>query len=268
MSQSFQEIFDAQTRLVTDKWEGYFPVYDAALAPYRDRDVSVLEIGIQNGGSLEVHARYFRNHKIIVGCDIDPRCDALTYPDYEKIKVVVGDANAGHTRNRIAALSNEFDIIIDDGSHTCNDIILTFLHYFPLLSQDGLFVVEDLCTSYWQEFQGGLFHPSSSMAFLKDLSDLVNFEHWGVPLTAQQFLSARHPNYSPIIANSDLSGIHSVQFFNSMCVITKQPKDIAARLGRRRVRGSQATVHPVISSLDKTTLTVPNQRHNSWSAPG
>lgn len=267
MPQSFREAFDAQTGLVTDKWDGYFPVYDKALAPYRHRDISLLEIGVQNGGSLEVHARYFSNHKLIVGCDVNPQCGDLTYPDHQNIRVVIGDANAGHTRDRIAALSPNFDIIIDDGSHTCSDIILTFLHYFPRLKQGGLFVVEDLCTSYWRDFDGGLFHPSSSMAFLKDLTDLPNLEHWGLTLTPQQYLSARHPNYSPIINNCDFSGIHSVQFFNSMCLITKHDSDNRAKLGQRRVRGTRALVHPVIAQLDGTVLVTPNQSDNPWSAP-
>jgi len=265
---SFREALEAQVDRVTDKWDGYLAIYDQAFAPYRDRDVSLLEIGIQNGGSLEVHARYFANHKLIIGCDIHPRCGALTFPDHARIKVIVGDANAVETRAKITALSGEFDIIIDDGSHKSVDIILSFLYFFPHLKQGGLFVIEDLHASYWQAYDGGLFHPSSAMGFLKDLVDLPNLEHWGLALTPQQYLAARHPKYAPAINGCDLSGIYSVQFFNSVCVIEKHPTEAVVSLGQRRIRGTRADVWPGALHMDGTRSVPPDQTNNKWSRPG
>ncbi len=53
-----------QTRLehngkVSDKWELYVNEYDRIFSPYRDRPLNLLEIGIQNGGSLEIWPTYF-----------------------------------------------------------------------------------------------------------------------------------------------------------------------------------------------------------------
>ena len=267
MSQNFRETFETQTGRTTDKWDSYLTVYDEAFEEYRDLTISLLEIGIQNGGSLEVHARYFANHQLIVGCDIHPLCASLVYPDHDKIRVVVGDANADETRAKIAFLSSEFDIIIDDGSHRSADIILSFLNYFPRLKPGGLFVVEDLHASYWQGYEGGVFHPQSSLAFLKNLTDLVNLEHWGVPLTPQQYLAARHPKYSSAISACDFSGIHSVQFFNSMCLITKHKADRVTSLGQRRIRGTRADVWPGALQVDGALPETPDQRNNKWSIP-
>lgn len=268
MPLSFREAFEAQTDRVTDKWDSYLAIYDRAFAAYRDRDVSLLEIGIQNGGSLEVHARYFAHHKLIIGCDIHPRCGALNFPGNDKIKVVVGDANAAETRARIAALSTGFDIIIDDGSHKSGDIILSFLYFFPRLKSGGIFVIEDLHASYWENYDGGLFHPSSAMAFLKDLADLPNLEHWGLALTPQEYLAARHPKYAPVINACDLSGVYSVQFFNSVCVIEKHLTDPVVSLGQRRIRGTRADVWPGALQMDGTRSMAPNQSNSRWSRPG
>lgn len=267
MPQSFREAFESQKGRTSDKWDSYLTVYDGAFAPYRTQRISLLEIGIQNGGSLEVHARYFANHQLIVGCDIHPRCASLVYPDHDKIRVVVGDANALETRTKIASLSADFDIIIDDGSHKSNDIILSFLNYFPRLKPGGLFVVEDLHASYWQGYDGGVFHPQSSLAFLKNLTDLVNLEHWGVPLTPQQYLAARHPQYASSINACDFSGIGSVHFFNSICLITKHHSEQVVSLGLRRIRGAQADVWPGALEMDASLPKTPDQRGNKWSVP-
>jgi 23S rRNA U2552 (ribose-2'-O)-methylase RlmE/FtsJ len=267
MTRNFREAFEAQVSKVSDKWDSYLSVYDGAFAPYKDRDIALLEIGIQNGGSLEVYARYFANHNIIVGCDIHPLCGNLVYPDHDKIKVVVGDANVEATRNRIEALSADFDIIIDDGSHKSNDIINSFLHYFPKLRKGGIFAVKDLHASYWQGYDGGLFHPSSSMAFLKDLVDIVNLENWGIPLSPQEFLSAKHPSYAALIKNCDFSGIESVHFYNSVCLIKKSETGLAAALGRRRILGSIAEVLPGTKPFDGALPAKPDQSKNKWSIP-
>jgi hypothetical protein len=265
MPKGFREEFNAQSNKVSDKWDLYLSIYERAFAPYQEQEISLLEIGIQNGGSLEVYARYFRNHKLIVGCDIDPRCARLSYPAHKNINVVVGDANTVETKERIEGLGSNFDIIIDDGSHTSDDIVISFLNYFSKLRPGGLYVIEDLHASYWQSHGGGLFHPSSSMQFLKDLSDLLNLEHWGVPNTAQEFLAARHPRYALAIMDRDLRGLHSIQFFNSVCLISKDPAGQEPSLGARRIRGTVAAVVSEIQDQDGRSNAAPNQRDNPWS---
>ncbi len=98
---------------VSDKWQLYLDIYQAVLADYRDKPVSVLEVGIQNGGSLEIWSRYFRNAIKLVGCDINPDCARLRYDD-PRIAVVVADANTDDAERRIAAEAEVFDIIIEE----------------------------------------------------------------------------------------------------------------------------------------------------------
>ena len=113
---------------------------------------------MQNGGSLEIWARYFPCAAVIAGCDIDPGCAQLAFED-KRIAVVVGDANSDRTQARILEHSAEFDILIDDGSHTSSDIVKSFARYFPCLAENGFYIIEDLHCSYWREFEGGLFDP-------------------------------------------------------------------------------------------------------------
>ena len=63
-------------------------------------------------------------------------------------------------------------IINDDGSHISKDVITTFKFLFPKLRKGGWYVVEDIQTSYWREFEGdpeNLKNPRTSMNFSSKL---------------------------------------------------------------------------------------------------
>lgn len=72
------------------------------------------EIGVQNGGSLELWAKYLPEGSEIVGLDIDPAVAGLRFHGAITAHVVyITDAAA------VTALLGDkmFDVIIDDGSH-------------------------------------------------------------------------------------------------------------------------------------------------------
>lgn len=235
---------------VSDKWQLYLDVYQAVLAEYRDKPVSVLEIGIQNGGSLEIWSRYFRNAIKLVGCDINTDCARLRYDD-PRIAVVVADANTDDAERRIAAEAEVFDIIIDDGSHRSGDIVRSFARYFHRVREGGVYVVEDLHCSYWAQFEGGLFNPHSSMSFFKRLVDVINFEHWGLERPAESVLAPIFEVHGGRLKEGTLSSIHSIQFFNSVCVIQKRAAELN-RLGPRVVAGTEEEIVPGSRTLHGT----------------
>ena len=59
---------------VVNKWKHYFEIYDRHLSRFRDREITVLEIGVAGGGSLEIWRKYFGPKAKIVGLDINPDC--------------------------------------------------------------------------------------------------------------------------------------------------------------------------------------------------
>ena len=246
-----------------DRWSFYIKVYDELFSRYRADPVSLLEIGIQNGGSLAVWAQYFAGATTFIGCDINPACAKLQYDD-PRIHVVVGDANADGTAARIEAISDRFDIIIDDGSHRSSDIVRSFARYFPKLGYDGLFVAEDLHCSYWAEYEGGLFDPHSSVSFFKRLADILNHEHWGVPHARSAILKSFNESYGVSLSEATLAEIHSVQFLNSICVIRKRPSEENV-LGPRIVEGRDEVAEPLVARSG-TMSTPADQSANPWSA--
>ena len=67
--------------------------------------------------------------------------------------------------------------MIDDGSHIMSDIWASFEFLYPKVSKNGIYVVEDLHTSYWKEFEGGLNSPNTFINKSKSLIDELNATH-------------------------------------------------------------------------------------------
>jgi hypothetical protein len=263
---TLKSLFQSHDGKVSDKWDCYLARYEEKFAPYRDRSVSLLEIGIQNGGSLEVWSKYFLDARALIGCDINSKCGLLTF-DSPRINVVIGDVNEASVRQEILGRCSSFDIIIDDGSHQSRDIVRTFGHLFPRLNDGGLYVIEDLHCSYWQEFGGGVSFPGSAVNFLKKLADLVNFEHWGIEAARESILTLFAGAYGVNFSHSHLEHVHSVEFSNSLCVIRKEVPEKNA-IGHEWLVGNTALVEPAVHPLSgrQRHMAVPSQAGNPWSA--
>jgi len=262
--QSFSEIFLSHGGKVSDKWSSYIPLYEDLFQTFRGKNVSLLEIGIQNGGSLEIYSKYFSRFETLIGCDINEKCQFLDYGS--DISLVLGDCNDDLTRKKITDISSSFDIIIDDGSHKSDDIIISFLKYFSILKRGGIYLIEDLHASYWQRWGGGLFYKNSSISFLKLLVDIVNAEHWGLAEKIKDLLILEFPDYQTLIDDDILSDIKSVSFSNSICIIRKCDVGERNTLGRHSVRGSEALVDESIKTIDGLPLFQIDERKNPWSS--
>ena len=239
---TLNQLYAEHTGKVSDKWSLYLTEYDRLFDDYGDKQVRLLEIGVQNGGSLEIWSKYFSNASALIGCDINPDCARLIYDD-PRIGVIVGDANTLDTSEQVFNRCSQFDIIIDDGSHLSSDIIKSFALYFPRVVEGGVFIAEDLHCSYWDQFEGGLFDPYSSISFFKSLADIINHEHWGIPKARADILGGIFTKYGCEIDAEELSQVHSVEFINSMCVVRKAPAADNG-LGHRVIAGSIELVVP------------------------
>jgi len=249
---SFRDLFTEHKGKVSDKWSLYLDEWDRLFRAYRDLPIYLFEIGIQNGGSLEIWADYFSQADKIVGCDIDDKCGELKFFN-DRIQVVVGDANTDECESEILQLAPAYDIIIDDGSHKSIDIIRSFARYFPILKDDGIYVVEDLHASYWNEFGGGLHNPLSAMAFFKRLTDVLNYEHWRSNKPRINLLEKYSGEFCVEFDDLDLARIHSIEFVNSLCIIKKFTPD-KNKLGVRKVVGREELVTTGCKKWDGTSI--------------
>ena len=81
--------------------------------------------------------------------------------------------------NSIISKIGKVDVIIDDGGHTNNQLLTSFNYLFEYgLKPNGLYVMEDLGTSYWYKWSGGLNNDNSIINFLKQKVDGINYRFW------------------------------------------------------------------------------------------
>lgn len=153
------------------KMDHYMDIYDGLLGPWMGKPVSFLEIGVFKGGSLRMWRDFFAPDARLTFVDIDPACKALELPGTE---VLTGDQADVAFLGQLAAERGPFDLIVDDGGHRMEQQITSFRTLWPALKDGGLYMVEDVHTSYWPGFGGGLRAPGSFVEYAKDLIDRMH----------------------------------------------------------------------------------------------
>jgi len=198
----------------------YCVMYEKYLPFKRYNEITVMEIGVLNGESLNMWKEYFYRSQI-VGIDIDPMCKK-----YEalRINIEIGSQNDGNFLKEVVDKYQTFDLIVDDGSHNNSDVIYSFEHLFGSLRSGGVYVVEDSCTSYWEEYGGGYGNQSSSMEYFKSLTDDVNFK--GLRNFDFHNVNARREDVLIDLSHDRFplsrTDIESINFINSLILITKR----------------------------------------------
>jgi hypothetical protein len=201
-----QRYFEGNSKNRINKWMHYFDIYDRYFSRYRGTDVHILEIGVYHGGSLQMWRDYFGPNARIFGVDINPYAKHF---ESEGTKVFVGDQE---NRAFLQSLTKEVprvDILIDDGGHTMRQQIATFEVLFPHVSPEGIYLCEDLHTSYWEAYGGGCRRKGTFIEFSKRLIDQLHAWH------------SEEPSTLPV---SDFTrSAWAMHYFNSILVIEKMP---------------------------------------------
>lgn len=212
---------------LADKWESYLHIYSRVFAEYRRHSMTrLLEIGVLNGGSLQIWSEYFGPGRAeVVGMDISREiCERLDPAEEtlgEDISLECMDATEPSQMSSFSKEQEPFDIIIDDASHRSADIIKTFQLLFPLLSPGGTYSIEDLDESYqnWVPAGTKIATVHTALSYFTRLIDLVNV----FLLTTQ--------NPLPSKLNQDeiyyCRWLESVQFHDGVIILRKRtrPRD-------------------------------------------
>lgn len=156
------------------KWTHYFPVYERHFAPFVNRATTFIEIGVFKGGSLQLWKRYLGPFARIVGIDINPMCKLV---EEDQIAVRIGDQSDLKFLQQIIDEFGVPDVILDDGSHKMSHIAASFGFLYPRMSKNGVYMVEDLHTAYWDEYEGGLKREGSFIEQTKTMIDELNADH-------------------------------------------------------------------------------------------
>jgi hypothetical protein len=208
MKQSLKEIFYSHEGKLIHKWDHYFDIYEKYFSKYVDREVSILEIGVSHGGSLQLWKKYFGNRVKIYGVDINAECKKL---EEENITIFIGSQDDASFLRNLKTQIPQVDILIDDGGHTMTQQITTFNELYDHVKDGGIYLCEDTHTSYWYSFHGGLRKKSSFIEFSKRLIDKLYTWH------------LEDPSQLPVdyfVMNT--KGIH---FYDSIVVLEKGKRE-------------------------------------------
>lgn len=201
-----QDFFENHEHRLIHKWVHYFEIYEQHLSKFRNQPITMVEFGVFHGGSLQMWKYYFGEKAKIIGFDINPLCKDL---EEENITVVIGDQEDPVSLNQIRAIEPKLDIIIDDGGHTMNQQRVTFEEMWASLKEGGIYICEDLHTSYWAEYGGGYKNPVSFIEYSKNLIDQLN---------------AWHSRDAALYPNDFSHSAHGIHFYDSVVVIEKRTK--------------------------------------------
>lgn len=151
----------------------YFAIYERYFEKFKGEAVLIFEIGTGEGGSAKMWKTYFGPLARIVTVDIRD-CSHIAET---QIYVRTGSQSDPLFLKSLVEDFGRPDIVIDDGSHMMNDIMVSFDTLYPLMSPRGIYLVEDLNTAYWPQHGGGLGASRSFIERCKTLVDEIHARH-------------------------------------------------------------------------------------------
>lgn len=200
---SLEQYFKKNKGRLIHKYHHYFDIYERHFQKYRNKKVTILEIGIFQGGSLQMWKNYFGKSAAIYGVDINPKCKAF---EEKNIQIFIGSQSDREFLRQLKTQIPKVDILIDDGGHTMKQQIVTFEELYDHVKEGGVYLCEDLHTSYWLRYGGGNRRRGTFIEYSKDLVDKLN---------------AYHSEQKSLKVSEFTKSTDSLHFYDSMLVIEK-----------------------------------------------
>ena len=199
--------FSNSGRLI-NKWHHYFEIYHRHFEPFRGRSPVVVEVGVFHGGSLQMWQHYFGPGAHIVGIDVDARCKQF---EDESTTILIGDQADRRFLAEVRERVPHIDILIDDGGHTMTQQIATFEELYPHIQPNGIYLCEDIHTSFMPEYGGGYRREGTFLEYGKALVDRLYgwYSRDHAVLTVDEFTRATY----------------ALHFYDSVLVMEKRPID-------------------------------------------
>lgn len=148
---------------------------------------------------------YFGPDSRIFGIDMNPHCKKL---EEDQIEIFTGDQEDRTFLRALAEQIPKIDILIDDGGHTMKQQINTFEELFSHIEENGVYLCEDLHTSYWPKLGGGYKRRSTFIEYSKNFIDYVN---------------AWHSSQTDKLSVTEFTrSVHSLHYYDSVLVIEKR----------------------------------------------
>lgn len=177
------------------KYDSYFPAYERILSSFAGKEITLVEVGVFNGGSLFMWRKFLGPNARIVGIDLNP--DALEWEKHG-FEIHIGDQGSEEFWEDLFRKIGPVDVLIDDGGHTNLQQVVTTHHAINNIRDGGVLIVEDVHTSYFREFGNPSRYSFINFAFR--IVDGINSRSFALRDTYRRYSSR----------------VYSVSFFESI----------------------------------------------------
>jgi hypothetical protein len=161
--------------------------YEKFLSVHRNSATNICEIGVQDGSSLSAWHDYFLNANII-GLDVKNK----SRYNNDRINNYILDQSSSKELDLFVKRCNRdnltFDLIVDDGSHDVEHQQLTFGKLFRLLKPNGIYIIEDMCTSYFKEGENLYGYIQTKEKLKYNTVSFLNNRPWASPWISDEDL--------------------------------------------------------------------------------
>ena len=199
-----KKYFKNNDKNLIHKWDHYFDIYERHFKKFQNKKINLLEIGVSKGGSLQMWKNYFGDKANIYGIDIDPLCKNL---EEDNIEIFIGSQTDRTFLKEVKKRLPKLDILIDDGGHTMSQQIISYEELFDHLNDNGVYLCEDLHTSYWLKWGGGYKRKGTFIEFSKNWIDSLNAFH------------SRQKNY---LESKFTNSVNSIHYYDSIVILEKK----------------------------------------------
>lgn len=132
----------------TDKGtdHSYLETYEDILSPYVDKEINLLEVGVQFGGSALLWHEYFPKSNLFL-IDVYNQVPDFIFEKMskERFKFYIMNAYGDQETDLLNKDCPEgFDIVLDDGPHTLESQVMFIHKYLPLVKKGGILIIEDI----------------------------------------------------------------------------------------------------------------------------
>lgn len=168
------------------KWLHYLELYHRHLHKFVGRQVTIVEVGVYSGGSMQMWRHYFGEGCRVHGVDIQEECKV--YGD-SHTTIHIGDQADRAFWKRFRESIPSVDVLIDDGGHRPEQQMVTLEEMLPHLRPGGVYICEDVHGS------GNRF-----TAFAHSLANQLNT----VALVPQQELASAPTSFQAAVNSAHL----------------------------------------------------------------
>tara|TARA_B110001450_G_scaffold81790_1_gene77595 strand:- start:281 stop:1138 length:858 start_codon:yes stop_codon:yes gene_type:complete len=184
----------------TIKWDNYFEVYEKVLKRFENKKITIVEIGVGNGGSLFMWKSFFKENSRIIGIELNPDAKKLEKHGFE---IYIGDQTDKNFWKKFYKEVGNIDILLDDGGHRNLQQVTSVMESINYINDSGMIIVEDTHTSYMKKM--GFKNPSKH-SFINFCNLIIESLHRRNPMTKKD---------NNVFSNR----IHSIEFFDSITVM-------------------------------------------------